>query len=215
MPQLDQAVNVRAIYDAYQNRTFERPAESFADDAEIVNVATGDRYRGRDGYLQYARAWASAFPDLRVEVLRCQTGDGWATVEYAFRGTHTGALISSGGFVPPTWSQVDLRLCDAVEMAEGRIVRLHTYFDTASMLRQMGLFPNSPLHAADRRAALELSATEVDASAQQRNKAIVQRFLEDVLNRRNPAAAAAFCATARACRPSRTASARSCAPSRI
>jgi steroid delta-isomerase-like uncharacterized protein len=190
----DEAVNVRAVYEAYQARTFERVAGSFAAEAEIVNTATGDSYRGPDGYLQYARGWSSAFPDLRVEVLHYQATAHWAAVEYVFRGTHTGALLSSGGFIPPTWSQIDFTLCDVVEMQEGRIVRLHTYFDTATMLRQMGLFPNSPLHSADRRAPLELYATEVDAAAQQRNKAIVNRFLEEVLNQRNAPAAASFCA---------------------
>jgi steroid delta-isomerase-like uncharacterized protein len=189
----DEAVNVRAIYEAYQARSFERVAESFAETAEIVNAATGDSYQGREGYLQYARGWSSAFPDLRVEVLRYQATATWASVEYAYRGTHTGAFLSSGGFIPPTWSQIDLQLCDSVEMRDGSIVRLHTYFDTATMLRQMGLFPNSPLHSADRRAPLELYATEVDAAAQQRNKAIVNRFLEEVLNQRNPGAAASFC----------------------
>src|SRR5690606_3530869 len=66
--------------------------------------------------------------------------------------------------------------------------------DSATLLRQIGLFPNSPLHTADRRAPLELYATEVDAAVQQRNKAIVHRFLEEVLNQRNPGAAAAICA---------------------
>lgn len=193
MSVLDEAVNVRAIYEAYQARSFERSAEWFAEDAEIVNMATGDTFRGREGYLQFARGWASAFPDLRVEVLRYQATESWASVEFALRGTHTGAFLSSGGFVPPTWSQVDLRLCDSVQMRDGKISALHTYFDTATMLRQMGLFPNSPLHTADRRAPLELYATEVDAAAQQRNKAIVNRFLEEVLNQRNPAAASSFC----------------------
>lgn len=193
MTVLDQTVNVRSIYEAYQARSFERAALKFAEDAEITNVATGDAFRGREGYLQFARGWAAAFPDLRVEVLRYQESADWAVVEYAFRGTHTGAMISNGGFIPPTWSQVDLRLCDSVQMRDGRIVRLQTFFDTATMLRQMGLFPNSPLHTADRRAPLELYATEVDVASQQRNKAIVHRFLEEVLNQHNAGAAASVC----------------------
>lgn len=194
MTVLDQTAGVRSIYEAYQARTFERAAECFAEEAEITNIATGDRYTGREGYLQFARGWAAAFPDLRVEVLRYHSSADWALVEYAFRGTHTGALITSNGFVPPTWAQVDFRLCDTVQLREGRVARLQTYFDTATMLRQMGLYPNSPLHSADRRAPLELYATEVDSASQQRNKAIVHRFLEEVLNQRNAGAAAAVCA---------------------
>ena len=186
--------SVRSIYEAFRDRSFEGVAHLFTADAEITNVATGDTYRGRDGYLQYARAWSAAFPDLRVEVLRYEVSERWVMAEYVFRGTHTGALITGGGFVPPTWAQIDIRLCDTVQLQDGRVHRLQTYFDSATMLRQKGLFPNSPLHTADRRAPLELYATEVDAASQQRNKAIVHRFLEEVLNQRNVAAAVVMCA---------------------
>lgn len=185
---------VRSIYEAYQTRGFERASELFAEDAEIGNVPTGDRYRGPGGYLQYARGWAAAFPDLQVELSHLEATADAAVAEYSFRGTHTGAVITTGGFIPPTWSQVDFRLCDVLELRWGKVVRLACYFDSATMLRQMGLLPNSPLHAADRRAPLELYATAVDASVEQRNKAIVQRFLEEVVNQKNPAAAAAICA---------------------
>src|SRR5690606_551462 len=104
--------------------------------------------------------WSAAFPDLKVEVLRFELADEWGIAEYTYRGTHTGALISGGGFVPPTWAQIELRLCDTLQLQDGRVARLNSYFDTATMLRQMGLFPNSPLHSADRRAPLELYATE-------------------------------------------------------
>lgn len=193
MSAADGRTELRSIYDAYRSGAFEQAAERFALDAEIVNMATADRYVGRGGYLQFSRAWAAAFPDLQVEVLRLSVSRDAALAEYTFRGTHTGALITGSGYVPPTWSRVELRLCDAIELQNGAITRLRTYFDSATLLRQMGLFPNSPLHSTDRRAPLELYATEVDTSAQQRNKAIVHRFLEEVINQHNPGAAAAVC----------------------
>jgi steroid delta-isomerase-like uncharacterized protein len=193
MTESGQPKSVRSIYEAFHDRNFEGVADLFAEDAEITSVATGDSYRGREGYLQFARAWAAAFPDLRVEVVRYEMTERWVLAEYVFRGTHTGALITGSGFVPPTWAQIDLPLCDTFQLQDGRVTRMQTYFDSATMLRQMGLFPNSPLHTTDRRAPLELYATEVDAASQQRNKAIVQRFLEEVLNQRNVAAAVVMC----------------------
>jgi predicted ester cyclase len=184
----------RFVYNAYGTREFEKVAEWIAADAVLTNAATGDEYSGPEGYLQLARAWSAAFPDLRVEIGQVGAGEDTAVIEYTFRGTHTGALISPGGFIPPTWAQVELRLCDSLQLREGKVVRIASYFDTGTMLRQMGLLPNSPLHAAERRAALGLYATEVDSSSGQRNKAIVQRFLEEVLNQRNPGAASTTCA---------------------
>jgi steroid delta-isomerase-like uncharacterized protein len=194
MPGASQREMVRAIYAAYESSGFDRVAEAFATDAEIQAVPTGDRFRGREGYLQYARGWAAAFPDLRIEILRLREGGEHCVVEYVMRGTNTGPFITSVGFVPPTWAGVEMRVCDVIEIREGSIVRLDSYFDSATLLRQMGLLPNSPLHSADRRAPLELYASEVDDSSEQRNKAIVHRFLEEVLNQRNPSAAVAVCA---------------------
>ena len=185
----------RILYQAYETREFEKAAELVADEAEIVNVATGDRFLGKHGFLQHARGWAAAFPDLRIEIDQVAAAGDTAVVEYALKGTHTGAMVSPGGFVPPTWSQVEIHLCDVLSLRDGRVARIASYFDSGTMLRQMGLLPNSPLHAQERRAALGLFATEVDSSAQQRNKAIVQRFLEEVINQQNPGAAGATCAT--------------------
>src|SRR5690606_13917084 len=158
-----------------ETREFEGAAEWFAPDARLHVVATGDVYHGPEGYLQYARAWAAAYPDARVEIRSVSANGESAAVEYVFRGTHSNAPVTPGGFVPPTWSRLELPMCGVIELAGGRIARMSSYFDSATMLRQMGLLPNSPLHAADRRAALDLYATQVDGSIEQRNKAIVHR----------------------------------------
>jgi predicted ester cyclase len=184
----------RIVYDAYTTREFEKAAECFAPDAELLNVPTQDCFRGPHGYLQLARGWAGALPDLQITVRNFATADVTTVVEYVIRGTHTGPLVSPSGFVPPTWSRIELQFCDVLEVRDGRVERMASYFDAATMLRQMGLLPNSPLHAIDRRAALGLFATEVDSSVEQRNKAIVQRFLEEVVNQQNPGAAVATCA---------------------
>lgn len=185
---------LRQVYEAYASRAFDRASRHFSEEAQIINHATGDHLVGRDGYLHQTGAWAAAFPDLQVEILSCEVSERVAAVQYALRGTHTGPFITSTGFLPPTQAHVDLRLCDLIELRDGQITRLSTYFDCAGMLRQMGLLPHSPLHVEDRRAPLELYATEVDTAAQQRHKAIVHRFMEEVMNQQDLAAAASLCA---------------------
>lgn len=184
---------VRSAYEAFNARDFEAAAEHYAPDLELLDVATTDSFRGRDGYLQHARAWAAAFPDGRLSIERI-AGEGDAvTVEYVARGTHTGTLISSHGHIPPTWMQVEVPFCDVLELRDGQIAAVRSYFDAATLLRQLGLLPNSPIHPVDRRAPLELYALETDAPIQQRNKAVVQWFLQSVVNQHNAAAAAEFC----------------------
>lgn len=182
-----------AVYDEFNARDLASAAGRFSRDLELYSVATGSRFRGREGYLQHAQGWAAAFPDGHVEILYLTVHRHSATVEYLLRGTHTGALISEHGHIPPTWSQVELRFCDVLEFEGPEIARVRSYYDTATLLRQMGLFPGSPLHAPDRRAPLDLYALEVDAPPAQRNKGVVQRFVERVLNDRSPRAAVDLC----------------------
>lgn len=183
----------RELYDAFNAREFDRAAALFSEDAELRNIATGEAFRGPSGYAQAARGLASAFPDGRVEVCRIDASAGAAAVEIVWRGTHTGALIGAHGHVPPTWAQVELPVCEIVRFEEDRVRSLEAYLDTGSLLRQMGLFPNSPLHAPERRASLDLYALEAEASVQQRNKATIRRFIDRSMNRRDAAAAADFC----------------------
>ena len=185
----------RSLYEAYDRRDFERVATGVAAGAELRVVATGDRYTGPEGYLQLARGWAAAFPDLRIEIHHLTAASEAATVEYTLRGTHTGAFVTPAVFLPPTWAPVELRVCDTLRIRDGKVVRVDCYYDAGSLLRQMGLLPHSPMHGAERRAALGLFATEVDGAVEQRNKALVHRFVEEVLNQKNAGAAAAICAS--------------------
>lgn len=184
---------VRDAYEALNDRDFEAAAQLYAEDVELTQVATSERYQGRDGYLQHARGWTAALPDLRLEILHLDAGEDSVVVEYLLRGTHSGTLIGAHGHIPPTWMQVEVHFCDSLRVRDGAIARVHSYFDAATLLRQLGLLPNSPIHPVDRRAPLELYALETDAPVQQRNKAVVQWFLQTVVNQHDAAAAAEFC----------------------
>lgn len=192
MPARDHHSLVREVYEAYDSREFDTAAGLHAPDLELRIAATGEVFRGREGYLQYARGWAAAFPDSRFRIDQIHSGEERVTAQLTMRGTHTGTLIGSHGHIPPTWAQVELPLCEVLAIRNGQIAEVDSYFDTGTLLRQMGLLPNSPLHAPDRRATLEMYALEPETSAQQRNKAVVKQFVGSVLGRHDPAAAEQF-----------------------
>jgi predicted ester cyclase len=60
-------------------------------------------------------------------------------VEFTGRGTHTGALVTSAGSIPATGRSVTLKLCDILEFTDGKIRRQRTYFDSGSLMAQLGL----------------------------------------------------------------------------
>jgi predicted ester cyclase len=60
-------------------------------------------------------------------------------VEFTGRGTHTGPLVTSMGEIPATGRSLTLKLCDVVEFKDGKVASQRTYFDTGSMMAQLGL----------------------------------------------------------------------------
>jgi len=182
------------IYDALTSGRLETAAEHVSEDALVIDVASGDEFHGPTGYLEHVRGWYSAFPDLRFLRLAIRAGDEFAVAEYEISGTHTGTLLTRRGHIPPTGMEVDVRFCDVLTIPNGRLTQLRSYFDSATLLRQLGLISATPLHATDRRASLELFVQPLDASSPQRNRAIVHRYLQNVFSRRNAGAAAETCA---------------------
>ncbi len=129
----------RGQYDDWNERDFDRLADAFAADSEIVLMGSGNTFRGPDGARQYNESWADGFPDGRVTVDNIVSSGDVVVVEFTGRGTHTGTLVSSAGSIPATDRSVTLKLCDILEFADGKIRRQRTYFDTGSLMAQLGL----------------------------------------------------------------------------
>jgi steroid delta-isomerase-like uncharacterized protein len=130
---------VQALYDAFNTRNFDRGAELIATEATWVNVAAGQTFQGPEGYKQFVQGWAGAFPDSKVVLKKIIVADGYAVAEFQGQGTHTGPLPTPGGPIPPTGKQVDIPFCEVLEIKEGKVTSAHTYFDSATMMRQLGL----------------------------------------------------------------------------
>lgn len=137
----------REFYAAWNDRDFERSAALVADDCEILIVGTGERYIGPEGAITFDHMWADAFPDGRVEIKETIAEGDRVAMIFRGRGTHTGTLKSSAGEIPATGREVTLDLCDVYEIRGGKVQRLHTYFDSGSLLTQLGLMQAEPAEA--------------------------------------------------------------------
>lgn len=129
----------REFYAAWNERDFERGAALVADDGELLIVGTGERRTGPQGSIEYSRMWADAFPDGRVEITQTIAEGDHVVVLFRGRGTHTGTLRSAAGDIPATGKQVTLDLCDVYEIRGGKVKTNWTYFDSGSLLTQLGL----------------------------------------------------------------------------
>jgi steroid delta-isomerase-like uncharacterized protein len=129
----------REFYEAFNRRQFDRAADLVADGCEWVNVPFGKSYRGRAGAREFIAGWAAAVPDCRVEVMNLVAGGDHIVVELFFRGTHTGPLDAPGGAIRPTGNKIEMPVCDCIHFQGGKIDSVRTYFDAATLMRQLGL----------------------------------------------------------------------------
>ena len=142
MSDRDNAAIARAVYEAFNDHDLERAGALAAEDMELVDVPSGRTMRGPEGFMDGMRAWIGACSDASVEVVEMIAGEGDSvTAEFVGRGTHDGPLATPGGEIPPTGRLLGLRYCEVYRMREGKIASAHLYYDTATLLGQLGLMP--------------------------------------------------------------------------
>jgi steroid delta-isomerase-like uncharacterized protein len=135
----DNATLVRSLYDGWNARDFDALADLMAPDGTITFMGSGEVLTGPEGSRTYNQMWANGFPDGRVTIDTLIADGDRVVVEFTGRGTHTGTFVTSMGEIPPTGKSVTLKLCDVVEVANGKIRAQRSYLDTGSMMAQLGV----------------------------------------------------------------------------
>lgn len=158
MPE-DAVAVVRSLFDAFNDGDLSRAAECVADDFELVDVAAGQTFQGPDGCRRWLRMFRDALPDARTELVNVVADGARVASEHVGRGTHSGPFVTPAGTIPPTGRPVELRIGEFYEVRDGKIISLIAYYDTATMMRQLGLMP--PAGSTAERAMTALMAVGV------------------------------------------------------
>ena len=106
-----------------------------ADDAVFTHMGTGERHEGREAIGAMLRwIYHEAF-EARAEDPRLSIGEGKATLEATFTGTHTGEFAG----IPATGREVRVPLCVTYEVAEDGIKEARVYLLAGVMMQQLGV----------------------------------------------------------------------------
>ena len=137
---------VRSLYDLYNSHQsdstwLEKGMAAYAANSTLTNVPLGVTLPGPEGFKQLVLFFAEAFPESNVEITNIVATEDQAVVEFTGRGTNTGPLHLPPGDVQATGRSVELHFCDVLQISNGKIVNQHTYYDTMTMLQQLGLVP--------------------------------------------------------------------------
>lgn len=101
---------------------------------------------GRDVSKEAWSLWFVAFPDLRFEVVQTITEADYVVSRLIMTGTHKGELRFRGTDsmsqpTAPTNRKFSVPGCAVHQVRGGKIVHLWAYWDTATLLRQLGVSP--------------------------------------------------------------------------
>ncbi|MGZ8736283.1 MAG: ester cyclase [Nocardioides sp.] len=135
----DNIALARRLYEGWNERKFDELADAMASDGKIVVVGTGDVFEGPEGSRQYNKSWYDGFPDGKITIDNVLASGDCVVVEFTGHGTHTGTLATSMGQIPATGRSLTLKLCDVIEFKDGKVATQRTYFDTGSMMAQLGI----------------------------------------------------------------------------
>ena len=98
-------------------------------------VGTGQVFDGEEQVRNYYAASRAAFPDQRNEIHSLRHADDAVVVEFDLLGTHLGNFA---GF-EPTGRTFRCRMAAIFEFDGDRIVCERIYFDSGTILQQLGL----------------------------------------------------------------------------
>ena len=98
-------------------------------------VGTGEVYDGEDEVREYFRATRTAFPDQRNELIALHHADDAVIVEFDLKGTHLGPFRG----LPGTGREFTCRMTSFFLFEGDRLVGERAYFDSATILRQLGI----------------------------------------------------------------------------
>jgi steroid delta-isomerase-like uncharacterized protein len=148
MGEQENAAIGRQFFTAWNERDFDTLASLFSDDAEVVDLPSGETFRGPEGAREEAGRWAGAFPDGKVEIRNSVAGTSGVVVEGELHGTNTGPLQSPAGEIPATNRSVEMPFVIVWDIRNGQVNGHRGYYDSATLMRQLGLMAEAPAGAA-------------------------------------------------------------------
>jgi steroid delta-isomerase-like uncharacterized protein len=113
---------------------YEATIETF-DHPRYELVGTGEVFDGPEEVARYFQETRTAFPDQRNELISLHHADDAVIVEANLYGTHEGSLRN----LPPTGRKFEMRFCAVFVFEEDRLVCERVYFDSNTILRQLGV----------------------------------------------------------------------------
>jgi steroid delta-isomerase-like uncharacterized protein len=124
---------------SFNDKNFDKLRTQMAQGVVYDEVATGRTLRGVNDVLNAFQGWATALPDSKATFNNEFVSGNTVFLELTWTGTHTGALQTPNGQIPPTGKRINVRACQVVEVNGDKVMSTRHYFDMATLLKQLGV----------------------------------------------------------------------------
>ncbi len=128
---------VNRLVDAWNSHDFSQVAALYSADCEGIDVGQSGMLRGVDGLHQIFSSYWNELRDLYFEVESSIEGPDAMALFWRATGTHRGSILR----IPATGRAVHILGSAHHILSEGTIVRSLYMWDTAGLLRNLGLLP--------------------------------------------------------------------------
>jgi steroid delta-isomerase-like uncharacterized protein len=125
---------VREHMESENRHEFDRTLETFKHPRYEL-IASGEVIDGTENVARYYQETRAAFPDQRNELIELHHSDDAVIVEFDLLGTHEGSFRG----LPPTGRAFRCRMAAIFEFEGDGLVSERVYFDSATILRQLGI----------------------------------------------------------------------------
>ena len=130
---------VREHMESENHHDFETTLGTFGHPRYEI-IPTGDVFDGAEEVKAYFETSRTAFPDQRNVLIELHHADDGVIVEFTLKGTHEGPLRG----IPPTNKAFEVRTCAFFLFEDKDLVCERVYFDSATILGQLGLITPGP-----------------------------------------------------------------------
>jgi steroid delta-isomerase-like uncharacterized protein len=125
------------VIEAFNDRDVERALSLIAEDCEVLEVPTGERWSGREGVRAEFERWATALPDGKQEVRNMIVSGDWVIVEGVLGGTHDGPFVTDKQTIEPTGRSMEFPFCTVAKVKDGQEIQTTHYYDVETIMRQL------------------------------------------------------------------------------
>jgi steroid delta-isomerase-like uncharacterized protein len=131
----------RGQIEDFNNGDWERMRARLAADSRYDELGTQRKIDGPEKIIELFKGWKQAFPDGVGTVTSALASGDKAVLEVTWNGTHTGPLATAGGTIPASGKRQETPAAYFFTFAGDKIKEGRHYFDSLTLLKQIGAEP--------------------------------------------------------------------------